>query len=296
MQNEIQFPWLEHFVVLARTRNFTRAAEELHMSQSSLSRSIQRLEEQMGRVLFDRKPREVILTEAGELLLDKAKSILREVDDLFFEISQVGRKSRIRLGVIPTIAPYFLPGFLGFFCDEFPEIAVTVQEDTTEHLLRRCENGEIDLVILALPVEARHLQIEALFDEELLLVLPAGHALTKGKKIRMEALADYPFVMLNEAHCLADSIASFCRRKSIQPVTVERTSQLATVQELVALGHGVSIVPAMARKIDLSDRRGYRSFDGETPRRTVAMMWNDHRAQTETLRQLRDGLRRFARR
>lgn len=296
MRNEIQFPWLEHFVVLARTRNFTRAAEELHLSQSSLSRSIQKLEEQMGRALFDRKPREVILTEAGELLLEKAKSILREVDELFFGISQMGGKERIRIGVIPTIAPYFLPGFLGYFCKRYPEITVTVQEDTTEHLIRRCEHGEIDLVILALPVDVRHLTVEPLFEEELLLVLPKGHKLAKAKKIRMEALADDPFVMLNEAHCLADSISSFCRRKSVQPVTVERTSQLATVQELVALGHGISIVPAMARKIDLSDRRVYRSFEGEKPLRTVAMMWNEHRAQSDAQRWLRDALHCFARR
>jgi LysR family hydrogen peroxide-inducible transcriptional activator len=295
MRNEIQFPWLEHFVVLARTRNFTRAAEELNMSQSSLSRSIQRLEEQMNQSLFDRRPREVILTDAGELLLEKAKAILREVDDLFFAISQVGRKSRIRLGVIPTIAPYFLPEFLEYFCESFPEIGVTVLEDTTDHLIRRCEHGEIDLVILSLPVDASHLQVEPLFEEELLLVLPAGHALAKGKKVKMEALADYPFVMLNEAHCLADSIASFCRRKSVQPVTIERTSQLITVQELVALGHGVSIVPAMASKLDVSDRRVYRSFRGDAPRRTVAMLWNDNRAQTEPLRQMRDALRCFAR-
>jgi len=135
MRNEIQFPWLEQFVVLARTRNFTRAAEELHLSQSSLSRSIQRLEEQMGSALFDRKPREVILTKEGVLLLERAKSILREVDTLFFELSEAGRKARVRLGVIPTIAPYFLPGFLGEFCQAHPEIAVTVQEDTTEQLI-----------------------------------------------------------------------------------------------------------------------------------------------------------------
>jgi LysR family hydrogen peroxide-inducible transcriptional activator len=120
-----------------------------------------------------------------------------------------------------------------------------------------------------------------LFDEDLLLVLPAEHPLAKTKKVKLEALADYPFVMLNEAHCLADNIASFCRRKSVQPVTIERTNQLITIQELVALGHGVSIVPAMARKIDLSDRRVYRSFEGEKPSRTVAMMWNDHRPRAE---------------
>jgi hypothetical protein len=108
----------------------------------------------------------------------------------------------------------------------------------------------------------------------------------------IEAVNDHPFVMLNEAHCLAENIFSFCRRQSVQPVTVERTSQLTTVQELVALDHGVSIVPEMARQIDLSDRRVYRSFSGEKPTRTVAMMWNPYRHQSEATKVLMEHLRR----
>jgi len=103
-----------------------------------------------------------------------------------------------------------------------------VQEDTTENLIKRCSHGEVDLALLALPIVAKNVELEPLFDEELLLVVPVGHPLAAAKSVGIESVDGYPFVMLNEAHCLSDNIASFCRRKSVQPVTVERTSQLAT--------------------------------------------------------------------
>jgi LysR family hydrogen peroxide-inducible transcriptional activator len=292
MRNDLSLQLLDQFVVLARTKNFTRAAEELHLSQSALSRAIQKLEDQLGQPLFERKPREVVLTELGELLLQRAKHILQLMEDTFSELSEAGRRGRIRLGAIPTIAPYFLPSLLSSFAKKYPDIAVIVQEDTTENLIKRCHHGEIDLAILALPLMAKNLEVEALFDEELLLVVPVGHPLAASKTLPIDAVEHFPFVMLNEAHCLTDNIATFCRRKSVQPVTVERTSQLATVQELVSLNHGVSIVPDMARKIDTSDQRVYRSFTGEKPRRTVAMMWNSQRFQSKAVKALMEHLRK----
>jgi len=107
VRHDLDFHALEQFVVLARTRNFTHAAEELHLSQSALSRSIQRLEEQFGQPLFERRPRDVALTPMGELLLERSKQILRLVDDAFAEISQASGQGRLRFGAIPTIAPYF---------------------------------------------------------------------------------------------------------------------------------------------------------------------------------------------
>jgi LysR family hydrogen peroxide-inducible transcriptional activator len=291
MRNELNLHLLEQFVALARTKNFTRAAEELNLSQSALSRAIQKLEEQLGQPLFERKPREVVLTDHGELLLERSQHILKLMEDTFAELSEAGRRGRIRLGAIPTIAPYFLPGLLSGFAKEHPEISVIVQEDTTENLIKRCSHGEIDLAILALPIIAKYLEVEPLFDEELLLVLPVGHPLAASKAVAIDAVDGYPFVMLSEAHCLSDNIATFCRRKSVQPVTVERTSQLTTVQELVTLNHGVSIVPEMARKTDTSDRRIYRSFSGEKPVRTVAMMWNSYRFQSKAVKTLMEGLR-----
>jgi LysR family hydrogen peroxide-inducible transcriptional activator len=291
MRNEIELQQLEQFVVLARTKNFTRAAGELNLSQSALSRSIQRLEEQVGQPLFERKPREVVLTDLGELLLERGKEILQLVDDTFSLISDAGRRGRVRLGAIPTIAPYFLPGLLRSFAEGHPEVSVVVQEDTTEQLVRRVSHGEIDLAILALPLLAKHLQVEPLFEEELLLVASADHPLSGHVEVTAEEIEPYPFVLLNEAHCLSENVASYCRRQSVQPVMVERLSQIATVQELVALGHGISIVPEMARRLDRDPRRVYRSLAGERPTRTVAMLWNPYRYQSKWAKSLMAHLR-----
>jgi len=293
MRSDLNLHLLEQFVALARTKNFTRAADELHLSQPALSRAIQKLEDQLGSPLFERKPREVVLTDLGELLLERAKEILQLMEDTISELSEAGRRGRIRLGAIPTIAPYFLPGLLHDFAKKHPDVLVVVQEDTTENLVRRCSHGEIDLAILAQPVIARHLEVEPLFEEELLLVVPVDHPLASARSVKIEALEGFPFVTLNEAHCLSENIASFCRKQSVQPVTVERTSQLATVQELVALDHGISIVPEMARKIDSSDRRIYRSFAGEKPTRTLAMIWNASRFQSKSVKLLMEELRRL---
>lgn len=291
MKTDVELQQLEQFVALARARNFTRAAAELNLSQSALSRAIQRLEEQVGQPLFERKPREVVLTDLGELLLERAKEVLELVDDTFLLLSDASRHGRVRLGAIPTIAPYFLPTLLRSFSQAHPDISILVQEDTTENLLKRCSHGEIDLAILALPLIAKYLEIEPLFDEELFLVVSSGHALAEREEITAEAVEPYPFVMLTEAHCLSDHVASYCRQQSVQPVTVERISQIATVQELVALDHGVSIIPAMARVLDHSDRRVYRSFTEEKPSRTIAMAWNPYRYQSKWTHLLKDHLR-----
>lgn len=252
MRNELNFHLLEQFVVLARAKNFTRAAEELHLSQPALSRAIQKLEDQLGQPLFERKPREIVLTDLGVVLLDRAKDILKLMDDTFAELSETGRRGRVRLGAIPTIAPYFLPGMLATFAKKHPEISVVVQEDTTDVLIKRCSHGEVDLAILAEPIFAKQLDVEPLFDEELHLLMPRGHPLESEKKITIESVDGYPFVMLNEAHCLSEHVAFFCRKHSVQPVTIERTSQLATVQELVALKWRGKSMPAVNASIVLS--------------------------------------------
>ena len=291
MKSDLELVQLEQFVTLARTGNFTRAAEKLSLSQSALSRSIQRLEDRIGQPVFERKPREVVLTDLGKILLERAREILHLVEDTMTMLSESDRYGKIRLGAIPTIAPYFLPGVLSEFSESHPNISVIVQEDTTENLIKRCSHGEIDLAILAYPINAKYLETEALFDEELFLVVPPEHELAARKKVEASVVEEYPFVTLNEAHCLAENINSFCRNQSVQPVSVERISQLATVQELVALDHGVSIIPAMARDLDGSDRRVYRSFSGEKPSRTIIMMWNPYRYESKWIQALKHYLR-----
>ncbi|QDU49430.1 LysR family transcriptional regulator [Gimesia panareensis] len=286
---------LRYFLRVAERGNFTRAAEELKISQPALSRSIQKLEEELGQPVFERKTRSVALTEAGTLLQARAQQILALIEDTKAEISDDGRSGQIRIGAIPTIAPFFLPDLLRQFSNEFPAASIIVQEDTTDHLLKRCTQGEIDLAILALPVPAKYLEIEELFQEELLLVLPPDHPLVSKPQIRLNDIKSLPFVLLDEAHCLSDNIVSFCRQRSFHPVAVEQTSQLAMVQELVSLSHGISMVPQMARKLDQSDRRVYRSMSGTKPVRKIAMVWNPYRFQSRLLQAFQERLRVYAR-
>jgi LysR family hydrogen peroxide-inducible transcriptional activator len=281
---------LRYFLRVAERQTFTRAAEDLGLSQPALSRSIQKLEEELGQPVFERKTRSVSLTEAGALLQARAHQVLSIIEDTKAEITDDGQSGRVRVGAIPTIAPYFLPEVLQQFSRQFPKATLIVQEDTTDALLKSCTQGEIDLAVLALPVSARYLEVEELFEEELLLVLPPDHPLVAKEKIRLSDVEPYPFVLLNEAHCLSDNIVSFCRQRSFQPVAVERTSQLAMVQELVSLSHGVSMIPAMARQVDQSNRRVYRSFSGQKPTRTIAVVWNPYRFQSRLIKAFRDRL------
>lgn len=275
---------LRQFLLVAEHQNFTRAAEQIGLSQPALSRSISRLEEDLGQPVFERQTRKVVLTETGQLLLSRAQQILAIVEDTKAEISDDGESGRVRLAAIPTIAPYFLPDLLQRFAAKYPQSTMTVQEDTTDNLIKRCTQGEIDLAIVALPITAKYLEVENLFSEELFLVLAPNHPLTKKKQVRLADIESLPFVLLDEAHCLSDNIQSFCRQRSFNPVSVERTSQLATVQELVSLNHGVSMVPSMAVDVDESDRRQYRSIAGKKPMRTIAMIWNPYRFQSRLIK------------
>ena len=280
----MEFDQLRYFLRVAALTNFTRAAEELGISQPALSRSIQRLEEELGQPVFERQSRSVALTDAGTLLQSRAQQVLALLEDTQAEITDDGQSGRVRVGAIPTIAPYFLPEVLRKFSSEYPKATLIVQEHTTDALLKSCQQGEIDVAVLALPLPAKYLEIEELFEEELLLALPSDHPLVGKDKIRLRDVESYPFVLLDEAHCLSNNILSFCRERSFQPVTVERTSQLVMVQELVSLAHGVSLIPEMARNRDQSDRRIYRSFSGKKPTRTVAVVWNPDRFQSRLVR------------
>lgn len=274
---------LRNFLKVAELGNFTRAAEEMLLSQPALSRSVARLEEELGQPVFERQSRKVVLTDSGKLLQSRARQILALIDDTKIELTDDGQCGRIRVAAIPTIAPYFLPGLLRQFGEAYPDAEVLVQEDTTEHLLKRMTQGEIDLAILALPISAKYLEVVELFEEELFLVVANDHPLAEKKQVRLADIESLPFVLLDEAHCLSDNIVSFCRQKSFQPVAVERTSQLATVQELVSLDHGISMVPAMAKVLDESKRRIYRSITGPKATRKVVMVFNPYRFQSKMM-------------
>lgn len=275
---------LRQFLKVAELESFTRAADAVALSQPALSRSVARLEEEFGVPLFERQTRRVVLTDAGRLLQGRARQILSLVDDARSEVCDDGSTGTLRIGAIPTIAPYFLPAHLRAFQQLHPLARVIVQEETTERLLKNLTDGAIDLAIAALPIHVRYVEVTRLFDEELLVVLAAEHPLAQKKTIRLTEIESLPFVLLGEAHCLSDNVVSFCQQKAFHPVTVERTSQLAMVQELVSLNHGVSLIPRMAQRQDASPRRVYRSMAGAKPQRTVVMVSNPYRYQSRLLK------------
>jgi LysR family hydrogen peroxide-inducible transcriptional activator len=282
---------LRNFLRIIELGSLTRAAEECGLSQPALSQQVARLEKSLGRPLFDRHGRELRLTEAGRLLQQRAETLLTLWENTTRELLDDDEGGRIVLAAIPTIAPYLLPPLLTALRQHRPRSRVEVHEEVTENLVRLCSRGEIDLGLLALPDEPLDLAFEPLFDEELLLVLPADHPLAGQESITAEDLRSQPFVLLDEAHCLSGHIASFCRQQQLQPLATGRTHQLATVQELVRLGHGVSFIPEMARRLDQNPGRAYRSLAPPRPSRTIAACWNPRRYQSSTARHVLDLLR-----
>ena len=293
----MQLDQLQNFCVVAKSASISKAAQQLHMSQPNLSRSISNLEKELGQPLFHRIPSGLTLTDTGKFVLNRAQQIIDLVESTRALITDDGQSGIIRIGAIPTIAPYFLPGFLKKIADEFPASTLHVNEEVTSRLLERLNLGEIDIAIMAHPVDAKYLEVIPLFKEELYLLTTIEHPLfathRTGQQMELNKLAEYPFIMLDQEHCLSDQITSFCRQKSFQPLLLERASQLTTIQELVSLGHGISLVPDMARQCDHDHLRHYIRLKNPQPTRTIVMVTNTYRFQSKLLKACLKSLKKY---
>ncbi len=272
---------LKYFIKIVEHGSFTRAAQDCSVSQPALSQQIAKLEKELGQPLFERQGRSIEVTPAGHVLRVEADKILQLVDDVKRQITDDGETGRIAISAIPTVGPYIVPSLLRSIGGQFGKASFVVHEDVTETLLKRCSNGEIDLGILALPASAKHLTIEPLFEEELLLALPPQHPLAGKSEITVDDIRDEPFILLDEAHCLQGNVQAFCNRQRFQPVATSQIQQLVTVQNLVGLGHGVSLIPKMACRSASNQGVVYRSLAGEVPKRTIGVCWNPYRYQSQ---------------
>jgi LysR family hydrogen peroxide-inducible transcriptional activator len=290
---------LRYFVAVARAGNFSRAAERCHVSQPSLSQQILKLERRLGQPLFSRLGRRAVLTDAGRMLLDRATLILAAVDDAERRLRAGDQihSGRLAIGAIPTVAPYLLPPVLESFAKRCPQAELIVREDVTIHLVSAVVEGELDLAIVALPVSDEHLHAEPLFAEPLLLAVPPGHALAGRRRVAVGDLAGERFILLGEMHCLGEQVLNFCRAHECQPQIVCRSAQIATIQSLIALGQGVSILPEMARACDGTGKLLYRPLADAGLRRTIAVISHRHYYQSPLAEEFLAGLReRTARR
>jgi LysR family transcriptional regulator, hydrogen peroxide-inducible genes activator len=284
---------LRYFVAVADLGSFTRAAEKCLVAQPSLSQQIIKLERELRQPLLERLGRTVRLTEAGLALYTQAVSVLAAVDDIRERVTAASApgSGTINVGAIPTIAPYLLPPLLKSYRKRFPRASMALHENLTEFTVRGCLEGELDVGVIASLPESDLLHTEPLFDEELLLALPPKHPLIKKRSITLEDVADEPFVLMNEIHCLGEQIMGFCKQQGCLPVVRCRSAQLLTIQELVALGHGVSLIPAMSRDMDRGRRCEYRSLADPKPTRTIRLIWHKDRYQSPLVKAFIEMLR-----
>lgn len=270
---------LRYVVAVARTGNFSRAAEQCHVAQPSLSQQIQKLEAELGERLFDRLKRQVRLTSHGEVFLRRAVRILEEVDAAKREAAdtQALQRGTLKLGVLPTIAPYLLPAVMGGFMEKYPGVEVVVQEDVTAQLLKFLLAFEIDLALASEPIRDERLQVRELFTEELLLALPPGHALARKRAVGAPDLERERLLVMKEGHCLGEQVLRFCDRRDLHPNISFRSAQLETIQSLVSAGLGLSLVPAMAARSGRKDSPEYLSLQAPKPQRKIVAVWPKQR-------------------
>lgn len=278
---------LRYFLAVAKNGNFSRAAEQCHVSQPSLSQQIQKLEEELGEKLFNRLKRCAVLTAAGEALLPRATRIVNEVEAARHDVADASDlvRGRVSIGVLPTVAPYLLPRVLSLVAHECPGIDILIHEEQTAHLLRMAGACEIDLAIVSRPIQDDRFVVESLLDEELLLALPVRHSLAEKRSIQMADLEGERFILMKEGHCLGDQALRFCERQNMLPSIAFRSAQLETIQALVSSGAGISLIPKMACDSTRDGQLIYRSLTKPRPQRNISVIWHKEQHHSKATRE-----------
>jgi LysR family hydrogen peroxide-inducible transcriptional activator len=265
---------LRYFEALARHGHFGRAAEASSVSQPALSVQIREMEETLGTPLFERGSRQVRLTAFGEEIAARVRAILQSVDELgdMARAAQHGPAGRLRLGVIPTIAPYLLPAIIGRLSHRYDGLELRVRETQTQKLLDELGDGRLDAAILALPISEPAFEEVPLFSESFVLVRPAGDA---GKPVpNRDSLREMQLLLLEEGHCFRDQALSFCNLRSSLPRDLLDGSSLSTLVQMVGSGIGVTLIPEMAVAVETrSAAVSVAQFEDPRPERTIGMIW-----------------------
>ncbi len=237
---------LAYFEAVGRHLHFTRAAQELNVAQPSVSQQIRKLEAELGTPLFHRMKRRVELTEAGRLLLPRARAVLREIAEGRMEVQELQARQRgtLRVGATPSVGAHVFPDALAAFRRRYPGIALVFREGGSPSLVQRLVEGELDLAVVIGPIRHPALETTPLLEERLLLAVPPGHPLAGGGEVRLEALRDTPFVMLREGvYDLRDRTLAACRQAGFEPHVALDGGEMDSVLRFVAAGLGVAILP-----------------------------------------------------
>ena len=286
---------LRYVEALARHGHFGRAAEASSVTQPALSMQIRELEESLGQRLFERGARQVRLTAFGEEIAARARDILRAVDELedLARARRDGPGGRLRLGVIPTIAPYLLPRMIRDLAARYPGVDLQVRETQTERLIAELMEGRLDTAVVALPVSEPALEEVALFSEGFVLVRPDAEA--QAPVPAPEALPDMQLLLLEEGHCFRDQALEVCGLRAGSPRAGLDGSSLSTLVQMVGAGIGVTLIPEMAVGVETRGAPvAVQRFDTGRPVRTVGMIWRRTNPLARDLRELAEVVRQSA--
>lgn len=279
---------LRYLVAVVDRCHFGQAAAACSVSQSTLSASIQELEDLLGAPLLERTKRSVVPTPLGRTVADRARGLLKGAEDLV-DLAQAARdplSGPLHLGVIPTIGPFLLPRALPKLRESFPKLQLYLREDQTARLLERLDAGELDAVLLALPYALGDLEVMDLGEDRFSIVQPAGH-------VPASNIADENLLLLEDGHCLRDQALAACELEGARRNAGFNGTSLHTLAQMVANGLGVTLMPQMA--LDAGILRGLdvtvRSLVGAVPHRRIGLVWRRSSARAETFHALGEALK-----
>ncbi|OBG67563.1 LysR family transcriptional regulator [Mycobacterium sp. E1715] len=281
---------LRAFVAVAERRQFSSAATSLGVSQSTLSQALAALETGLGTQLVERSTRRVLLTPEGTQLLPRAQAVVEAAEA--FAAAATGTsdplQGTLRLGMIPTVAPYVLPTVLAGVADRLTALTLRVIEDQTERLLTALRGGSLDAALIALPADATGLTEVPIYDEDFLLAVPPGHPLSGKRRVPASALADLPLLLLDEGHCLRDQALDVCQKAGVRAELADtRAASLATAVQCVTGGLGVTLIPQSAAPVEAArSRLGLAQFANPRPGRRIGLVFRSSSGRDESYRRL----------
>ncbi|HEY0043509.1 MAG TPA: hydrogen peroxide-inducible genes activator [Allosphingosinicella sp.] len=286
---------LQYLAALADHGHFGKAAEACFVTQSTMSAGIRELETLIGVVIVERNRRVVRFTPLGERIAAKARRVLREAEELADMARAAGNplSGELRMGVIPTIAPFLLPGLLPRLRTAFPDLKLYLREETSQAACDSLHRGQLDCVLLALPFGCGEVESEALFDDRLFVALPPEDAASAPAVIHPEDIDQSRLLLLEDGHCLRDHALSACNRPELRAEAAMLGTSLHTLVQMVGNGLGVTLIPQMAVEAGLLDGTGAVARPLEAPHafRSIALIWRKGSPRDKEFRLLADALK-----
>ena len=285
--SDIKLKDLRYLVAVADTRHFGRAAGRCFVSQPTLSAQLKKLEQYLGVQLIERAPQNIRLTEAGEQIVARARRILEDSD----AVVTLARAHRdplagvLRIALLPTIGPYLLPRVSQAVRKALPRLELRLYEYQTAPMLEKLQLGEIDLGVLALPVDTEGLDSHELYAEPFIVAVPDHHRLTKRDTVRVEDLQGEPLLLLEDGHCLRDQALEVCSHIGPNEKQDFRATSLETLRQMVATGAGVTLLPELATRGAYGHAKGVaiRPFARPAPVRHVGAVWRKSSARLQAI-------------